>query len=377
MREVDVCIIGAGIAGLSLAARCARHGPVAVLEAESQPGYHASGRSVAFAHYGLGNPAIRALTALSMEALGAPGENGHPRAGSVHAALHIARADEIAELDALEEVHALYRCDYARISAQEAREHLPMLRIGPEHCAEALIDRGSLKLDADAMLQNALREMRARGGELIANARAASIARKGDEWLIEAGEARLRARRIVNAAGAWADTIAQIAGALPIALEPRRRTVISFAGPAGVEVLGWPFVKTVGEGFYMLPEGTGRLLASPMDQTPTAPCDAAPEELDIATIAHRIEQASELSIPRIEHSWAGLRSFAPDELPVVGEDRACPGFFWFAGQGGAGLQISPALAEIGEALLFDLPCREEWAEAGLSAAQLSPERLRG
>lgn len=376
MREVDICVIGGGIAGLSLAARCAAHGATLVLEAESLPGYHSSGRSVAFAHYGLGNPAVRALTALSMEALAAPGQDGRAPAASIHPALHIASAHEIAQLDALEDIHALYKCDYARISAAEAREFLPVLKTGPDHCAEALIDHGSLKLDADAMLQNALRELRARGGELVSDARVAAIRREGERWVIEAGNTSVRARQIVNAAGAWADVIAAMAGAQPIGLEPRRRTVISFAGPAGVDVLRWPFVKTVGEGFYMLPEGTGRLLASPMDQTPTAPCDAAPEELDVATIAHRIEQASELTISRIEHSWAGLRSFAGDELPVVGYDEACPAFFWFAGQGGAGLQIAPALAEIGEALLFGLEWRSEWSEVGLAPAQFAPARLR-
>jgi len=377
MREVDICIIGGGIAGLSLGARCAAHGSVVVLEAESQPGYHASGRSVAFAHYGLGNDAIKALTALSMDALAAPAADGHPPVASIHPALHIARAHQIEALDALEAVHALYRCNYARISAQEARTYLPALSTGPDHCADALIDHGSLKLDADAMVQGALRQLRARGGDLIARAQVRSLSRESGNWKVEAGEAQLRARLLVNAAGAWADEIAQLAGAQPIGIEPRRRTVISFAGPQGIDVLHWPFVKTIGEGFYLLPEGTGRLLASPMDETPSPPCDAAPEELDVATIAHRIEEASDLAVARIEHSWAGLRTFARDELPVVGHDEQCPGFFWFAGQGGAGLQISPALARIGEALACELAWPGDCAAAGLSAAQLSPERFRG
>jgi D-arginine dehydrogenase len=166
-----------------------------------------------------------------------------------------------------------------------------------------------------------------------------------------------------------------MAGVQPIGIEPRRRTVISFAAPEGEDVRAWPFTKTVGEGFYLLPEGRGQLLASSMDQTPSDPCDAAPEELDIAIAADRVEQATTLPIRRIAHSWAGLRSFAPDELPVIGHAAGAPGFVWCAGQGGAGFQTAPALSRIAAAAALGLPFPEDAAAAGLSFEMFSPARF--
>jgi D-arginine dehydrogenase len=166
-----------------------------------------------------------------------------------------------------------------------------------------------------------------------------------------------------------------MAGVQPIGIEPRRRTVISFAAPEGEDVSSWPFTKTVGEGFYLLPEGRGQLLASSMDQTPSAPCDAAPEELDIAIAADRVAQATTLPIRRITHSWAGLRSFAPDELPVIGHAAGAPGFMWCAGQGGAGFQTAPALSRIAAAAALGRPFPDDCAAAGLSFVTFSPARL--
>jgi D-arginine dehydrogenase len=365
MQTADVVVIGGGIAGLSVAARLAGHARVMVLEGESAPGYHASGRSVAFAHYGLGNPPVRDLTALSMGELAAH--------GSVHPALHIARADEIAALDTLEEVHRHYGCDCALIGTDEALALMPALK--PEACAAALIDHGSLKLDTNAMLQAHVASLRAAGGTLVTGARVRAIAREGEGWRIEAGDKTYAAPIIVNAAGAWADGIAQLAGVPPIGLEPRRRTVISFPAPEGEDVSRWPFTKTVGEGFYLLPEGRGQLLVSSMDQTPSDPCDAAAEELDIAIAADRVEQATTLPIRRISHAWAGLRSFAPDELPVIGPATDAPGFVWCAGQGGAGFQTAPALSAIAAAAALGLPFPEDAAAAGLSFDTFSPARF--
>ena len=365
MFVCDVLVIGGGIAGLSVAARLAAQAQVVVLEGESAPGYHASGRSVAFAHYGLGNVPVRDLTALSMGELAAH--------GSVHPALHIASADQIAALDALEAVHRHYGCDYSRISPEEARALMPALK--PEACAAALLDRGSLKLDTNAMLQACVTQLRAGGGQLVTGARVSAIAREGDGWRVETSAGDLGAPVLVNAAGAWADEVARMAGVAPVGIEPRRRTVISFAAPEGEDVRDWPFTKTVGEGFYLLPEGRGALLASSMDQTPTEPCDAAPEDLDIAIAADRVEQATTLPIRRIAHSWAGLRSFAPDELPVVGHAAGASGFVWCAGQGGAGLQTAPALSRIAAAAVLGQPFPEDAEAAGLSFEAFSPARL--
>ncbi|WP_296718655.1 FAD-binding oxidoreductase [Erythrobacter sp.] len=369
MQQSDVLVIGGGIAGLSLAARLARHGKVTVLEGESAPGYHASGRSVAFAHFGLGERIVRAMTALSLPDLAAA------PFGVRHPALHIANTAQMDALDELEAVHRQYGCDYSRISPEEARALLPVLKAGPEHCHAALVDHGSLKLDTDAMLQANLAALRSAGGVLVSGARVSAIVRDGSDWRVEAGGAAYAAPIIVNAAGAWADHIARMAGARPIGLQPRRRTVISFAAPEGEDVRGWPFTKTVGEGFYLLPEGRGQLLASSMDQTPSDPCDAAAEELDIAIAADRVSQATTLPIRRISHSWAGLRSFAPDELPVIGHAAGAPGFVWCAGQGGYGFQTTPALSRIAESAVLGLPFPEDCTAAGLAAEMFSPARL--
>lgn len=365
MQTADVVVIGGGIAGLSVAARMAEHAQVVVLEAESAPGYHASGRSVAFAHYGLGEPVVKTLTALSMAELA--------EHGSLHPALHIAGAGEVAALDALEEVHRQFGCDYSRVGPDEARALLPVLKA--EACHAALVDHGSLKLDTNAMLQAHAAALRAAGGALVTGARVSAIAREGAEWRVETSAGDIAAPILVNAAGAWADMIAEMAGVTPVGLQPRRRTVISFAAPEGKDVRHWPFTKTVGEGFYLLPEGRGQLLASSMDQTPSEPCDAAAEELDIAIAADRVEQATTLAIRRISHSWAGLRSFAPDELPVIGAAADAAGFIWCAGQGGAGFQTAPALSRLAAAAALGLPFPADCAEAGLSLATFSPARL--
>lgn len=365
MKTADVVVIGGGIAGLSVAARMAEHVRVVVLEGETAPGYHASGRSVAFAHYGLGNEPVRTLTALSMAALA--------EHGSIHPALHIASAGEIAALDALEAVHRHYGCDHARIGPEEARALMPALK--PEACAAALVDHGSLKLDTNAMLQADAAAVRARGGTVVTGARVSAISRGSDVWQVKTAAGDFAAPVLVNAAGAWADQVARMAGVALVGIEPRRRTVISFAAPEGEDVRHWPFTKTVGEGFYMLPEGRGQLLASSMDQTPSDPCDAAAEELDIAIAADRVEQATTLAIRRIAHSWAGLRSFVPDELPVIGEAADAPGFIWCAGQGGAGFQTAPALSRIAAATALGQPFPADCAAAGLSFATFAPARL--
>ncbi|UIP06012.1 FAD-binding oxidoreductase [Erythrobacter sp. SDW2] len=371
---VDTLVIGGGIAGLSLAARCVKHGSVVVLEAESAFGYHSSGRSVAHAHFGLGDDVIRALTALSMERLAEVPEDGSPPAGVVHPSLHIASADDLDALDELEAQHRRFATNFYRIGGIEAQDMVPVLTDWSVN--EAVLDYAALKLDADVMLQGHIRAVRSGGGQMHCSSQVKAIVCSNGGWVVETTSESYRAARIVNAAGAWADVIADMAGVSQIKLEPRRRTVISFDGPSGQDISNWPFIKTVGEGFYMLPEGAGRLLASSMDATPCEPCDAAPEELDIATAAHRVEEGTTLEIRRIHHSWAGLRSFARDERPVVGFAPDAPGFFWFAGQGGFGLQTSPALADLGEHLLFGTPLPEEFAGFGLSPELLSPDRLR-
>jgi D-arginine dehydrogenase len=175
---------------------------------------------------------------------------------------------------------------------------------------------------------------------------------------------------VINAAGSWADRIAELAGVKPAGLEPKRRTIITFDGPAGVDVSGWPFVKTVGDELYFAPE-SGRLFASPMDEEPSEPTDAQPDDYEVALAAHRVEQRTTIQVKRIVHKWAGLRTFAPDKKPVVGFSPDAEGFFWLAGQGGFGLQTSPAMAAIAGSLIVDTP----WPVADVRPEELSPRRF--
>lgn len=375
MRKVETIVIGGGIAGLSAAARLARHGETVVLEAEAAPGVHSSGRSVAFSHFGLGDALVRGLTALSLDALRATPPDDRAPPAKVHPALHIARADEKAALDELEAAHREFADDFERLDGEAARALVPVLKTGGEGVVHALLHRGALKLDSDAMLQGHVRDLRAADGELVCNAPVEALRREGGRWIVDTPGASWSARTVVNAAGAWADAVARMAGVAPLGLAPLRRTVIQFRAPEGLDVARWPFTKTVGAGFYILPEGGARLLASAMDEGASEPCDAQAEELDVATAAHRVEQATTLTIRHIEHRWAGLRTFAPDCRPVAGFDPAAEGFFWLAGQGGFGLQTSPAMALAVEALALGLEWPEEFGRFGITAQMLTPDRF--
>lgn len=376
MRSVDFLLIGGGIAGLSAAARLARYGETLVLEAEAAPGVHSSGRSVAFSHFGLGDALVRGLTALSLDALRAAPPDDRAPPARVHPALHIAKAGETAALDELEAVHRDFADDFERLDGEAARALVPVLDTGPDGVTDAILHRAALKLDSDAMLQGHVRDLRAAGGTLVCGAPVQALRRECERWIVDTPGASWSARVVVNAAGAWADGIARMAHVAPIGLTPLRRTVIQFAAPTGLDVAHWPFTKTVGEGFYLLPEGNTRLLASAMDEGASEPCDAQAEEIDVATAAHRVEQATTLTIRHIEHRWAGLRTFAPDCRPVAGFDPDAESFFWLAGQGGFGLQTSPAMARAVEALVMGLSWPEEFARFGIEPAMIAPERFR-
>lgn len=364
MRTVDTLVIGGGIAGLSAAVRFAGHGSTVLIEAESAIGVHSSGRSATFCHFGIGGALVRGLTAASRPHFIAAG------IARVHPALFLAREGDIAELDALEAVtRSLGHGE--RVAGSDLTAIVPVLK----GFAEGLLDREGLKLDSDAMLQTHVRALKAAGGELVLGAPATAIRREGERWIVETPGESYSACFIVNAAGAWADKVAELAGVKPIGLRPLRRTIIAFKPPEGLDVSAWPFTKTVGEGFYMLPEGNARLLASPMDEVPSEPVDAQPEEYDVALAAWQVEQGTTMEVRHIEHKWAGLRSFAPDNQPVAGFAPDAPGFFWLAGQGGFGLQTSPAMAMVAEALLFGLEWPEELKAYGIEPEAFAPARL--
>lgn len=377
MADADFLIIGGGVAGLSAAARLVRHGKAVVLEAEDALGYHSSGRSVSFSHYGIGNAAVRGLTAWSRSFFEEPpaGFCATPLCRTVPT-LYFATEDSRPALDALEAEMARFTGQARRIGPAEIASLCPALRTGPGGAVAAILDPTGLKLDADALLQSLARAVRAGGGAVLNGRRVASIERRGGTWSVGAGTGEAwTAPVLIDAAGAWADRVASLAGVAPLGLRPMRRTIIVVDPPPGLDISAWPFTHSVAGDFYMLAEA-GQLLVSPVDEVADDPCDAAPEDYDVALAAYGLELHTDLKVARIAHRWAGLRSFVADRVPTAGFDPEAPGFFWLAGQGGYGLQTAPAMAAAVEALVARLPWPEGLADLGVWPGTIAPGRLR-
>jgi D-arginine dehydrogenase len=341
---------------------------ITVLEAEEQVGFHSSGRSATMLHYALGDRLVRALTLASRLFFDDPPEGfdavplGRPMAVLIHA-----REDERAALQALHaELSPFAKLD--ELDAAGVHQLCPLLR---DDARYGIADRNGIRLDPHALLQANLRVLRSNGGELHAGARVASISPAAGGWEVKTDKGEtFSAPILVNAAGAWADEVARLAGVAPLGLEPKRRTIITFDAPPATDLDHLPFAKTVGDELYFAPE-SGRLFASPMDEIPSEPCDAQPDELEVALAAYRMEERTTVKIGRIHGRWAGLRTFTPDRHPAVGFAAGREGFFWLAGQGGFGLQTSPAMARIAASLILGTP----WSAAEVAEQDLSPLRF--
>lgn len=361
MTHYDVVIVGAGMAGASFAAELAPHASVLMIEAESLPGYHATGRSAAFWSETYGGPGVQPLTSASGAFLR---DGGFLR---VRGALHLAGAADFARLDRFAEMFAGTDIELAALDEAMIAERLPGLRPGPWR---GLLEASTADIDVGALHAHYLREAKAAGAGLACSAPLRFAAREDGRWRIDAGDAlSVGADMLVNAAGAWADPVARIAEAAPLGIQPYRRTIAQLrVVPEAPDAM--PLVIDAAERFYFKPEAGGRLWLSPHDETPAIAGDAAPEEIDVATAIDRMETVVDWRVERVERSWAGLRSFAPDRLPVYGFDPVVPGFFWFAGQGGFGIQTAPAAARLGAALLLGRA-----VEAGLDAERYGVKRL--
>jgi D-arginine dehydrogenase len=374
MSDCDFLVCGAGIAGASIAAELAAGASVVVAEREDSAGYHTTGRSAALYVASYGAAAIRALTAASRPFFDAPppGFADHPLL-TPRGCLHIGSAAQADALDARAAELAATGIDVARIDGEAARAMVEVLR--PEAVAGAVYEPGSADIDVAALHGGYLRLARQHGARIVLGAGVVALARTEGGWRARlAGGETLDARVVVNAAGAWGDELAALAGEPPVGLTPCRRTAMILEAPPGVDVRRWPAVIDVGEAFYFKPEA-GRILASPADETPSPPTDAAPDDWDIAVCIDRLQAAADIPVRRIVRAWAGLRTFAPDRTPVIG--YGAPGFFWFAGQGGYGMQIAPAAARLGAALARGEESPADLAALGIEAAPLSPGRLRG
>jgi D-arginine dehydrogenase len=370
-ERYDFVVIGGGIVGASAAFHLASHGRVCVLEREAAAGYHSTGRSAALFTENYGTPLIQRLT------VHARGFLESPPAGFVdhellepRGMLYVGGAEHASALaKALRDGRSLVPSIHA-LTQREVLELCPILKSGV--IAGGVFEPHAMDIDVDALLQGYLRGVRRAQSTIVTNASLEEIAYSGSTWKLLASGRSYETPIVINAAGAWCDVIAERARVPAIGLVPKRRTAVTLDPPRGTDVRRWPMVHHIDSSFYFKPEA-GRILACPVDATPSPPCDAQPDEYDIAVIADRIERATTLKVDRIYRKWAGLRSFVSDGDPVIGEDPTAPGFFWAAGLGGYGVMTSPAVGEVIASLAVSgaLP-----GGAGLDTGKLGPARLR-
>ncbi len=373
-KSADIIVIGGGIGGVSAAYELAgQRSSVLLLEAEEQLAYHSTGRSAALFISNYGPPSVRALSAASRGFLMSP-----PDGFAEHALVRPRGILTVAE-EGHEKDFTAFLADATgvqAISPDEALAKVPVLR--RERLAEAAYEADAREIDVHALHAGYVRGLRVRGGRIQTGARVLALSRRGAAWIAETTAGTYAASVVLDAAGAWADEVAALAGLHPLGLVPKRRTAIIVEGPGEAwDSSAWPVVGDVCHTWYFKPEAGGKLMVSPGDETPMPPCDVRPDELDIALTVDRFEQAVNLPVRRVEHSWAGLRTFAPDGTLVIGWDPRAEGFFWLAGQGGYGIQTAPAAARLAAALICRNPDLGENLGAWLDVAVLAPGRLIG
>ncbi len=374
MKSYDFLVIGAGMAGASVAYELARCGRVILVEREQVAGYHTTGRSAAMFTEYYGNAVIRRLTVASRDFLAAPPEKfTEVPLMTPRGSLLVARSDQLATLRRMLAEVRTYSPSIHRIEPDAARRLCSALR--EEYVAGAMLEPGAMDMDVHAIHQGFLGGLRRRQGEIVTDAEVTRLKRSGTSWSVETARGTFNAALVVNAAGAWCDVVAGLAGARPVGLRPLRRTAFVFDGPANVDCRSWPIVADVDEQFYFRPE-SGLILASPADETPMAPCDVQPDDYDVAVAAQRIERATTLVVRHVRRKWAGLRSFVADRSPVVGPDPEVEGFFWLAGQGGYGIMTSSAIARAAAELIVNGRLPDDLVALGLTPQDLSASRFR-
>ncbi len=376
MADFDFLIIGSGIAGASAAAMLAGRARVGLFERESAHGYHTTGRSAALWSALYGNDPIRALT------VGSRAFYDNPPPGFTEApllkprgCLYFAGPDQLARLDEIAAGASALGIGTRRLDSAEAVAMCPVLRA--DLVAGALHELDAMDIDVNALHQGFLRQCKALGGDVRTDAEVVALDEaSGGGWIARLADGqKVTAGVVINAAGAWADTVARMAGVPCVDLRPLKRTAFLLETPQGVDAAAWPAMIEADEAFYFKPE-SGRILVSPCDETPSAPCDAWPEDFTIAECVERLQEWADIPVRRILRSWAGLRSFVADRTPVIGFEPGFDGFFWLAGQGGYGVQTAPAAGRTAGALALgeDLPA--DVVALGLRTEQLSPARFR-
>lgn len=366
-NQYDFAIVGAGIAGVSLAARLAGKASVLILEQEPAPAYHSTGRSAALYAALYGNETIRAITRASRSHFDRPpaGFSDYPLL-TPRGVLYAGGRQDQATID------EICKSPLARrISTAQAIDLVPVLT--EESARACAYEPDAFDVDVHGLHQGFLRMARTVGATLVCNARLMSAERRAGVWALQTGNGHFQASILVNAAGAWADQVAVIAGAKPLGLQPLLRTAMIIEAP-GPQSASWPAMFAADESFYFKPDA-GLLMASLADEKPSDPCDAQPDDFDVAVCVDRIESRTRMQIKRVVRSWAGLRTFAADRNPVVGFDTGRQGFFWLAGQGGYGVQTAPALSEIAAALILCRKIPQYILDEGFLPDSISPKRL--
>ena len=374
MQEFDFAIVGAGIAGVSAAYHLAPQAKVIMLEREHVAAYHTTGRSAALHSETYGSPEIRAITVASGRFYRQPpaGFTDHPLL-TPRGALIVGRADEQRAAQQAAREFAKLVPSVRWLEPGEVLRRQPLLK--PEACAGGAVFEEAEDMDVAAIHAGFLKGARAAGGVLRLNAEVTALKHRSGRWTIRLADGEtIAAANLINASGAWADVVANLAGAKPVGLVPKRRTAFTFDAPAGLALERMPMVIDFGETWYIKPE-VGQFLGSPADETPSPPTDAQPEEIDIALAVDRIQTATTLQIHRIKNKWAGLRSFVADKNLVVGYDGTIEGFFWMAGQGGYGIQTAAAAGRLAAALALGKALPSDIAELGVSETALSPRRF--
>jgi len=341
----DILIIGAGMAGIGAAARLAPHASVTVLEMEERPAYHTTGRSAATFILNYGNDVLRAMNAASEDILRSGGDLAEAGFLSPRGVLQV----EEPGMEAAFEAYIDGASGLEILGPEDVCRCFPPYR--PERVVRGALEPDASDIDVDGLLQAFIRKMRAHGGQIVPKAEVKVLNRTGGVWRVETQAGAFEAPVVVNAAGAWGDVVAGLAGIAPVGLIPMRRTIAVLPAPGGADTSGWTLTASIAETWYAKPDG-GRLWVSPADADPVEPHDAWPDDMVLAEGLHRFEQSTTIEVTRVERSWAGLRTFAPDRTPVNGFEPAADGFVWLVGQGGYGIQTAPAMSRLAADLVL-------------------------
>ena len=369
-QQFDFIVIGAGIAGASVAAHLAEHATVAILEMEDRPGYHTTGRSAAAYEPNYGPKPILAFARASGAFFNTP------PSGFADAPLLIKRASLMLEPDSQSENAAKFLSDATsveEISTREIKKLWPVYRDG--YAKRGFIDHSTGDLDVDLLHRGYLKLFKARGGKLFVSSPAQKIAKNANAWAINTPLGEFSASNLVNASGAWGDEVAKLAGIKAVGLIPKRRSIGVIPIEGHPDFMAWPFVVDAAETWYCKPQ-SGKMIVSSADETPVQPHDAFADDMAIAEGIERLMEATTIEVTRLEHSWGGLRTFAPDGSPVIGFDPHADGFFWLVGQGGYGILSAPALSRVAAAMAMRKPLPEDVLAAGLNLTDIIPDRFQ-